>query len=167
MELSFLVDEGVPRSVVGDSGRLRQILTNLLGNAVKFTEQGEVALRVTVVPSESDALVLHFEILDTSIGIAAEVMERIFESFAQADGSTTRQYGGTGLGLAIARQLVELHGRQIGADSTPGEGSRFWFTARARRADTAAPDRRSAAQDFAGRRVRRRRAGPSTWPSST
>ncbi len=96
LELSFLVDEGVPRSVVGDSGRLRQILTNLLGNAVKFTEQGEVALRVTVVPSESDALVLHFEILDTGIGIAAEVMERIFESFAQAGGSTTRQYGGTG-----------------------------------------------------------------------
>ena len=130
LELVCLIDEGVPKAVVGDSLRLRQILTNLLNNAVKFTSRGEIALRVAVIETDGESLLVRTEVRDTGIGIAAALQERIFDSFVQADGSTTRHFGGTGLGLAIARRLAEMMGGTMGVRSTVGMGSTFWFTAR-------------------------------------
>jgi two-component system sensor histidine kinase/response regulator len=127
LELLAWIDEDVPLTVRGDRGRLCQVLTNLLSNAVKFTERGEVAVCVSVERrTDSDARV-RFEVSDTGIGIAQTAIARLFDSFAQADSSTTRRYGGTGLGLAISRQLVELMGGSIGCRSEAGAGSTFDF----------------------------------------
>jgi two-component system sensor histidine kinase/response regulator len=129
LELACYVDPDVPRMVVGDPGRLRQIITNLAGNAIKFTEQGEVVVGVEVESAEPDT-VLRFFVRDTGIGIEPDQIDRLFESFEQADASTTRVFGGTGLGLAISRQLVELMDGEISAISTPGKGSTFHFNAK-------------------------------------
>ncbi len=127
LELALLIDPAIPTDILGDSGRIRQILINLLGNAIKFTAKGEVVLSAKLNKSADDQLDIYFSVRDTGIGIAAHKTKLVFEKFTQADGSTTRQYGGTGLGLAISRQLVELMGGEIGVTSKPGEGSTFYF----------------------------------------
>lgn len=119
---------GVPCSFRGDPDRIRQVLNNLAGNAVKFTHKGEVTVYVSVFSKTKDDALLHFSVRDTGIGIPTEKLDRLFKSFSQVDSSTTRKYGGTGLGLAISRQLVEMMGGAIGARSDPGTGSEFWFT---------------------------------------
>jgi PAS domain S-box-containing protein len=138
LELMAWIDDDVPTLVGGDRGRLRQVLTNLISNAIKFTEAGEVAVRVR---RERD--LVRFEVADTGIGISRTAVGRLFDSFAQADTSTTRRYGGTGLGLTISRQLVELMGGEIGVESTPGAGSTFTFTVRFGEPSTPRPARRA------------------------
>jgi two-component system, sensor histidine kinase and response regulator len=128
--LASLVQPAVPQVLRGDAWRIRQALTNLLGNAVKFTVRGEVVLHVGLEGPGAEDVHLRFEVRDTGIGIAAEDRARLFQAFAQADGSTTRRYGGTGLGLAITKSLAELMGGAIGVAGAPGAGSVFWFTAR-------------------------------------
>lgn len=129
LELLIDVEDDVPDQLIGDAGRLRQVLVNLLGNAIKFTENGDIRMRVRTDRQTSKSVVLLFEVTDSGIGIAPEACERIFEPFVQADGSTTRRFGGTGLGLAISKQIVTLMGGQIGVSSEPGVGSTFRFTA--------------------------------------
>ena len=131
LKLNFIaaVEQGAPVSICGDPTRMRQIVMNLLGNAFKFTEQGEVSLRVACIDQRSsDHMLYRFSISDTGIGLDEQEREQLFTSFTQADSSTTRKYGGTGLGLAISKQLVELMGGEIGVNSNKGEGSTFWFT---------------------------------------
>ena len=129
LELAIRVDPEVPDYLVGDFGRLRQIFYNLIGNAIKFTEAGEVLVELELRSKEGDAACLHFSVCDTGIGIAPEKQKLIFDSFTQAEGSTTRRFGGTGLGLTISRQLVELFGGELWLESTLGEGTTFHFTA--------------------------------------
>jgi two-component system, sensor histidine kinase and response regulator len=128
LSLSTYVAPDVPRRVIGDADRLRQVLLNLLGNAVKFTASGSVTVRAIVDSMDGDAALLHFSVTDTGPGIAPDVAERLFEPFRQADQSTRRRFGGTGLGLSISRRIVELMGGRIGFDSSVGRGSTFWFT---------------------------------------
>jgi CheY-like chemotaxis protein len=130
LELACRLPHRLPHGLWGDPGRLRQILTNLVDNAIKFTERGEVVVEVTLLEQGRDGVLLRFEVRDTGIGIPPEALERVFHSFTQADGSTTRRYGGTGLGLAIAKQLAEIMGGEMGVDSEVGKGSTFWFTVR-------------------------------------
>jgi two-component system, sensor histidine kinase and response regulator len=130
LEIACSIDAQLPRSLRGDPMRLRQILANLVNNAVKFTEQGEVVIAVQLAERDASSVTVRFAVTDTGVGIAPETQGRIFEPFSQADGSTTRKYGGTGLGLSIVRQLVRLMGGEIRLDSEPGKGSSFSFQAR-------------------------------------
>jgi two-component system, sensor histidine kinase and response regulator len=129
LEITGLVHAAVPTGLRGDPGRLRQILTNFVSNAIKFTREGDVTVQAFLEKDLSDAVVIRFEVTDTGIGIPPEVQARLFQPFTQADSSTSRQYGGTGLGLAISKQLTEQMGGHVGITSRPGLGSTFWCTA--------------------------------------
>jgi two-component system sensor histidine kinase/response regulator len=153
LELVCQIDDDVPAVMKGDSGRLRQVLVNLVGNAVKFTESGEVGITVSRAPTtHGESCILHFAVHDTGIGIAPEARSRLFKAFSQADGSTTRRFGGTGLGLVISRRLVELMGGEMDMESRPGAGSTFSFTVALARSGTpgASP---ATANDLSGLRV--------------
>ena len=128
LELTYFISDDIPDRVIGDPIRLRQILLNLVSNAVKFTQRGEVALRFLCLSREAKQVQLKCEVKDTGIGISEETQKRLFTAFSQADGSTTRRFGGTGLGLAIVRQLAHLMGGEAGVESVPGHGTTFWFT---------------------------------------
>ena len=154
-DLAYFVDADVPTQLVGDSMRLRQILVNLTANAVKFTENGEIVLNVTLdepaAPADDDAVVLRFSLRDTGIGIPADRLNYIFDSFSQVDATTTRRFGGTGLGLAISRRLTETMGGRMWVESEPMRGSTFWFTLTLRRAAAPAiPARPATAPDADG-----------------
>ena len=139
LELACLVESEVPNRLHGDPSRLRQIIFNLLGNAVKFTERGEVFLHVTLQGYSEHDYVIRFEVSDTGIGMTKKVRDMLFQPFTQADSSTSRRYGGTGLGLAICKRLAEMMDGEIGVDAEPDKGSRFWFTARLERPSNSTP----------------------------
>jgi len=154
LDLAYLIEPGTPVALIGDVTRLRAILLNLIGNAVKFTERGEVAIRVSGCALAGDGRMLHFTVRDTGIGIPAARMNRLFQAFSQVDASTTRRYGGTGLGLAISKRLAEMMGGRIWVESVPGEGSAFHFTIEAQENMNAGPQLRAGTQpDLAGRRL--------------
>lgn len=134
--LESQIDPAVPRVVIGDSTRLSQIMLNIVGNAVKFTDKGGVKIGLEVIDQTPKKVRIRFSVADTGIGIASDKLNTIFESFKQADSSTTRKYGGTGLGLAISKRLIELHDSRINVDSEPGKGSTFWFTITFNKADS-------------------------------
>ncbi|MCK5312836.1 MAG: response regulator, partial [Desulfobacteraceae bacterium] len=129
LEFICMTDHKIPSLLIGDPGRLRQILINLSGNAIKFTEKGEIVIRVSLEEDEASSVTLRFSVTDTGIGIPKNRINAIFQSFSQADSSTTRKYGGTGLGLTISKQLSEMMGGEMHVESEEGIGSEFWFTA--------------------------------------
>ena len=140
VELTCEFESAPTQMVLGDGGRVRQVLTNLIGNAIKFTEVGEVAVRVKITDETAQRTRLRVTVRDTGVGIVAEAQPRLFQPFTQADGSTTRRFGGTGLGLAISRQLVDLMGGEIGFESEVGKGSLFWFELEFARRTVPAPE---------------------------
>jgi signal transduction histidine kinase/DNA-binding response OmpR family regulator len=152
LELTYCVASNAPDAIVGDPSRLRQILTNLVGNAIKFTNQGEVVVSVNC-QVDDDCRLLHFAVRDSGIGISQEGIARLFESFSQVDASTTRRYGGTGLGLAISRRLAELMGGRMWLESELGKGSTFHFTIRANPAPMQARHNSIEVASLAGKRV--------------
>ncbi len=153
LEVTALIDPSLPDQIKGDAGRVRQILLNLGGNAVKFTHQGEVALALTVVEQDLQGILVRCEVRDTGVGIPVNRLDALFKPFSQVDSSTTRNFGGTGLGLSIVKRLVDLMGGETGITSEEGIGSTFWFTARfGVSSDTAAPMRKPPAQ-LQGQRV--------------
>ncbi len=144
IELVCAIDDKAPHLLRGDAGRLRQIVLNLVGNAIKFTPEGEVVVRVSGLMEEMKSTWLRLEVTDTGIGVSREVQEKIFESFSQGDNSTARKFGGTGLGLSIVRQLAEMMGGNVGLQSEPGQGSTFWVNFRM---EKQSPSRRAVASD--------------------
>jgi signal transduction histidine kinase/DNA-binding response OmpR family regulator len=153
LEVASLIQPDVPQRVAGDPGRLRQVLINIAGNAIKFTQKGEIVLHAGLTGEDSNTAIIRFEVADTGVGIAPDARSRLFSAFMQADPSTTRRYGGTGLGLAISKQLVELMGGEIDVESELGRGSRFWFTARFQKATSTEQPVRTAVSTLAGLRV--------------
>jgi signal transduction histidine kinase/CheY-like chemotaxis protein len=139
LEITLVVEPSVVTGVVGDPGRLRQILANLIGNALKFTHRGEVRVHIDQREEQEETVRLRFQVADTGIGIAPQHVSKLFNSFSQVDNSMSRQYGGTGLGLAICKQLVHLMGGEIGVESEEGQGSTFWFVISLRRQQTSTP----------------------------
>ncbi|MCP4023192.1 MAG: response regulator, partial [Desulfobacteraceae bacterium] len=155
VELACLIHHQVPCYLQGDPGRLRQILLNLAGNALKFTEEGEVVIRVSKIDDDKlskDKIMLKFKVSDTGIGIPEEKKDRLFKTFSQVDATTTRKYGGTGLGLAISKRLVEIMDGEIGVESELHKGSTFWFTITLQNSDQA-PERYIASKDISGKRI--------------
>ena len=139
LELTYRIAPDVPTAVRGDPRYLRQVIVNLMGNAIKFTSQGEVGIQLSLVRAEAEQVLIRFEVHDSGIGIAQDKIDKLFTAFNQVDSSTTRRFGGTGLGLVIAKQLAELMHGEIGLESQPGKGSRFWFTAELERLALALP----------------------------
>lgn len=153
LEYIAVVSPEVPSLLHGDPGRLRQILVNIVGNAIKFTDTGEVTVRVDLEKEDAIQTVVRFSVADTGIGIPKDQQDRLFKSFTQADTSTTRKFGGTGLGLTISKQLVELMGGHIGLESEKGEGSEFWFTATLKKQPEGKEKHRVLPEDIRGKRI--------------
>jgi PAS domain S-box-containing protein len=153
LEVIALLDPGLPDLVRGDAGRLRQILLNLGGNAVKFTQKGEVAIECKVMQKEAQAVVIRCEVRDTGVGVPAGRIDALFKPFTQVDASTTRRFGGTGLGLSIVKRLAELMGGEVGVTSEEGSGSTFWFTARLAVSQDKTKSRRAPPIQLRGQRI--------------
>ncbi|MEN9757673.1 MAG: hypothetical protein RL755_1860, partial [Pseudomonadota bacterium] len=153
LSLVFDIDDNLPEYLNGDPLRLGQILINYANNAVKFTEKGEIIITVKVLEESDDELFLHFSVRDTGIGLSSDAIEKLFQSFQQADSSTSRKYGGSGLGLSISKQLATLMNGEVGVESELGKGSLFWFTARLKKAVKKARNTTSHVNSLKGRRV--------------